>query len=166
MPNDNQFALAEASWPAQGVFFDSTGTTGTTTTGRVNGAPVLSAARNTPSNNCGNGLGASAPDSDYTTIGGESGWRSMTQNASFNAIALATRQKMVQALVSSKVTGAGSEIFSAKGYVSMRNYGERIPRRGGGWGSASGAGFGALFLDYRRSYADDGGVGFRPAFIG
>ena len=165
MPNDNQFALAEASWPAQGVFFDSTGTTGTTTTGGANGAPVLSAARNTPSNNCGNGLGASAPDSDYTTIGGESGWRSMTQNASFNAIALATRQKMLQSLISSKIIGTGSDIFPAKGYVTMRNYGERVPIRGGTWYDASDAGVGALYLFYRRSLVADN-FGFRPAFIG
>ncbi len=46
----------------------------------------------------------------------------------------------------------------------MRNYGERLPFRGGRWGFGSRAGVFALCLFYARSYSDSG-VGFRAAFI-
>lgn len=46
----------------------------------------------------------------------------------------------------------------------IRNYGERIPIRGGDWYSASGAGVFALYMSNPRSYAG-GYVGFRSAFV-
>ena len=46
----------------------------------------------------------------------------------------------------------------------VRNYGERLPFRGGYWGYGAGAGVAALYLSVRRSYVG-GGVGCRPAFI-
>ncbi len=163
MPNDNYFTQAESSWAAQGVYFDSTGTTGTDTTASANGAPVLSAARSVPSDDCGAGLGASAPDYDYTTIGGEAGWRSVTMSASYDALAAPTRQRMMQAAIAAKISRASAP-FSAKGYIATRNYGERIPLRGGSWTSGA-AGMAALSMNNRRSLADST-VGFRPAFIG
>lgn len=165
MPNDNQFALAEGSWPAQGVFFDSTGTTGTDTVATSNGAPVLSSARPTPSDDCGNGLGSSAPDYDYTDIGGETGWRSVTQSAGYDSLALATRQRLMQALIAAKISSGASAPFSTKGYIGVRNYGERLPIRGGTWYYGSSAGLAALSLGTRRVLAGSG-FGFRPAFIG
>lgn len=58
--------------------------------------------------------------------------------------------------------------FSAKplsiGRCYMRNYGERLPLRGGDWSGSSNAGVGALGLDISRSYAY-ADVGFRPAFF-
>jgi len=46
----------------------------------------------------------------------------------------------------------------------MRNYGERLPLRGGGWGGGSCAGVFALYLRFPRSdvYWD---LGFRPAYV-
>jgi hypothetical protein len=55
-------------------------------------------------------------------------------------------------------TGLGGDIL----YV--RNYGERLPLRGGYWNNGSGAGVFALDLINARSYSANG-VGFRAAFI-
>ena len=46
----------------------------------------------------------------------------------------------------------------------LRNYGERLPVRGGNWGSGAGAGVFALDLGYPRSGAGTG-IGARPAFV-
>jgi hypothetical protein len=165
MPNDNHFAQAESSWAAQGVFFDSTGTTGTDETATHNGAPFLSAARSVPSDDCGAGLGASAPDYDFTSIAGEAGWRSVTMSASYNALAVAVRERMMQSGIAAKIIGTGASPFSGKGYASVRNYGERIPRRGGSWDNTANAGVSALYLGNCRSFWYTT-IGFRPAFIG
>ena len=164
MPNDNYFTQAESSWAAQGVYFDSTGTTGTDETVTHNGAPILSAARSVPSDDCGTGLGSAAPDYDYTVIWGEVGWRSVTISASYDALAAPTRQRMMQAAIAAKISSASALPFAAKGYSYVRNYGERLPMRGGKWGNGAIAGVAALDLSERRPYVS-GTVGFRPAFI-
>jgi hypothetical protein len=165
MPNDNAFGLAEGSWTPQGAYFESTGTTGTDTNPSENGAPTLSATRNTPSDDCGNGLGVNAPDYDYASIWGESGWRSMGATAGYDSIALATRQRLMRALIAPKISSGASVPFATKGLIAARNYGERIPYRGGSWDRTSGSGLGALCLDARRSHVLTS-FGFRPAFIG
>ena len=165
MPNDNNFALAESSWPAQGVFFDSNGNTGTDASASLNGAPVLSNARATPSDDCGNGLGPDAPDYDYTQIDGEAGWRSTTMASGYDSLSASIRQRMMQSLISAKISSTGSAPFACKGYVSARNYGERLPIRGGSWYDGADGGLGALGLYYRRSDVY-WGIGFRLAFIG
>ncbi|MBW9637018.1 hypothetical protein, partial [Escherichia coli] len=50
-----------------------------------------------------------------------------------------------------------------KGSVYMRNFGERLPYRGGSWYNGSGAGLAALVCDYSRVYAGSA-LGFRLAF--
>lgn len=45
-----------------------------------------------------------------------------------------------------------------------RNYGERLPFRGGNWSTGSAAGVFALSLDYPRSYSSSH-IGFRSAFV-
>ncbi len=57
---------------------------------------------------------------------------------------------------------AGSGFGDDKMWV--RNYGERLPFRGGGWGSGVGAGLAALNFSDARSGAS-AGLGFRPAFV-
>ena len=49
-------------------------------------------------------------------------------------------------------------------YLWTRNYGERLPLRGGDWYYQAGAGVFGLGLDNARTYAD-GVVGFRAAFV-
>ena len=165
MPNDNHFTQAESSWAAQGVYFDSTGTTGTDETASANGEPILSAARSVPSDDCGAGLGANAPDFDYTYNSGESGWRTVAESASYDSLSVAIRQRMMQAAIAPKISSAAAVPFAGKGAIWCRNYGERIPFRGGAWYHGADAGVAALILPDRRSFVN-GNLGFRPAFIG
>lgn len=161
---DNYYDQADTAWTATGVYFDSTGTTGTDTAATQNGAPILSGARMVPSDDCGDGLGSAAPDYDYTYIGGDAGARSVTMSASYDALSIGTRQLMMQLLVAHKLTGASASVYSAKGAVWVRNYGERVPFVGGYWGSGADAGLAALILRYRRG--DVSSIfGFRPAYL-
>jgi len=165
MPNDNHFTQQEASWAAQGVYFDSTGTTGTDQTASANGEPILSAARSVPSDDCGDGLGVNAPDFDYTHKGGESGWRTMAESASYDSLSAAIRQRMMQAAIAPKSSSAAAVPFTGKGAIWCLNYGERLPLRGCGWYNGADAGMATLNLTIRRSNVSPA-FGFRPAFIG
>lgn len=55
--------------------------------------------------------------------------------------------------------------YSGPEYIWVRNYGERLPIRGGRWGYGARAGVFALYLNYPRSYAD-ARLGFRAAYVG
>jgi hypothetical protein len=72
---------------------------------------------------------------------------------------------MMQSLIAAKINSTASLPFAAKGFVYARNYGERIPLRGGEWGNYELAGLGLLRLTDRRSSVRTI-IGFRPAFIG
>ena len=50
-----------------------------------------------------------------------------------------------------------------QGRIYMRNFGERLPFRGGAWNNGASAGLAALNLSYSRAvtFTD---IGFRPAF--
>lgn len=52
----------------------------------------------------------------------------------------------------------------ARGRLNVNNAGERLPLRGGNWGSGAGAGSFALYLNNERSYVSTP-FGFRPAFV-
>ncbi len=56
------------------------------------------------------------------------------------------------------------ETNMARGRFYMRNAGERLPYRGGGWGSSGSAGLAAVNLNYARSVVDTS-IGLRPAFV-
>jgi hypothetical protein len=147
-PNDNDFNLAESSWPAQNAYWDGT------VSGSA-GAPVLS--NTTPVNQ--------TTDAYYNSITGESGWRSLTYSANYDTMALALRQKLAAMMIAPKVAASGSLIFSgASGWVANRNNGERFPIRGGYWYSGADAGLAYLNLNSARSNSNSS-VGFRPAFI-
>jgi hypothetical protein len=94
---------------------------------------------------------------DYNSI---SNWKdtSVTASASSNLTALK------QMLIVPSEVGAGELLSGAKGYFSVRNYGERLAFRGGHWGNGSNAGLFALNLDNPRSISFSA-FGFRPAFI-
>jgi hypothetical protein len=49
-------------------------------------------------------------------------------------------------------------------YIYIRNYGERLPYRGGTWPSGGNAGVFALYLSYHRPHANYY-IGFRSAFV-
>jgi hypothetical protein len=84
-------------------------------------------------------------------------WHNLGTTAGYNALAASIRQKMMQALIA---PGTG---FAPKGGFWGRNYGERLPVRGGNWTGGSAAGVAALNLDARRSFAPSD-IGFRVAF--
>ena len=50
-----------------------------------------------------------------------------------------------------------------QGRLYMRNFGERLPYRGGGWGNGANAGLAALDLGSSRVNTG-ASIGFRPAF--
>jgi hypothetical protein len=148
LPDDNNYALAEASWPAvhgtsaQAVYFDNT----TATTG---GFPRLSNARD-------NAL----VDPNYSSVAHSS----MAMTAGYDALDATARRKMLKSGIAMRLLQSGSNPFSPKGTVYLRNYGERIPLAGGYWNLTSSAGLSALNLNNDRSCAISN-IGFRPAFI-
>ncbi|HFI7647939.1 TPA: SUMF1/EgtB/PvdO family nonheme iron enzyme [Escherichia coli] len=126
---------AEASWAAQAAYFDSTMATG--------GAPRLSDA-------VVNRLGTIG---DNTTAGytADENFAVMTKTGTY-----VSNQLLKRLLVEPSTV-------LPKGRVYMRNFGERLPSRGGSWISGSTAGLAALNCNFSRVYAG-GSVGFRLAF--
>ena len=128
-------AQAEASWAAQAAYFDATLATG--------GAPKLS-------NAVVNRLG---------TIGDNQN-AGYSANEAFNVMTKAGTYVSNQLLKRMLVEPA---TVLPKGQVYMRNFGERLPYRGGTWNSGSAAGLAALGCGDSRVYTSSG-IGFRLAF--
>ena len=78
-------------------------------------------------------------------------WRAMTKSGSY-----VSNQAMKRLLL--EPAGA-----LPQGRIYMRNFGERLPFRGGSWNNGADAGLAALLLYYSRVYAG-ADIGFRPAF--
>lgn len=153
---DNNYSLDENSWTATDVYIDSTvASDGDHDDDGVYedvGDPVFS-------NSITNRTGPVGSDSnlDYTQT---SKW------ASASVTATGTNADMLKrALIIPTLTGAGQLLENAKGYLSARNYGTRLPLRGGSWGAGSDAGLFALNLNDPRSYVHTS-IGFRPAYVG
>lgn len=126
---------AEASWVAQAAYFDSTLTTG--------GAPRLSDA-------VVNRLGAIG-DNQNAGYSASEAFNVMTKAGTY-----VSNQLLKRLLVEPSTV-------LPKGRVYMRNFGERLPYRGGGWGNGSDAGLAALSCNDSRVHTD-GSLGFRLAF--
>ncbi|MDR2741765.1 MAG: SUMF1/EgtB/PvdO family nonheme iron enzyme [Treponema sp.] len=161
-PNDNDYSLAESAWPATGVFFDASAGPGDRSGAADGGDPILSNAishySETPTPPAGGDMG----DFDYAY---QSSWAAMAVSTGFNGLTDAAKKKMAQLLIAPKMASSGSAIFSGiKGAIWVRNYGERLPVRGGGWPDGASAGLAALGLGERRSLVG-GDVGCRPAFV-
>ena len=126
---------AEVDWAFADAFLDASTPTG--------GSAILSNAVN-------NRLGAIG---DNANAGNSANveWRAMTKSGSY-----VSNQAMKRLLL--EPAGA-----LPQGRIYMRNFGERLPFRGGNWDSGALAGLAALFLVNSRAstYA---GLGFRPAF--
>ena len=136
MPADNNYALDEASWNDTGIFLDSTAAG--TGAGDV-GDPVLN-----------NTLSTQIVADGYAYI---PNWKDMTTT---------TGVTIPDSLKQACIAPHGNT--SPEGAILMRNYGERLPLRGGTWRTGSFAGLFALHLDAGR-YVSTSYVGFRPAFI-
>ncbi|QLO13725.1 SUMF1/EgtB/PvdO family nonheme iron enzyme [Citrobacter freundii] len=126
---------AEASWAAQAAYFDSTLATG--------GAPRLSDA-------VVNWLGTIG---DNTNSG---------YSANENFAVMAKTGTYVSNKLLKRLLVEPSTVLP-KGRVYMRNFGERLPSRGGDWSYGSAAGLAALSCSFSRVYTYSG-VGFRLAF--
>ena len=126
---------AEASWVAQAAYFDATLATG--------GAPKLSDA-------VVNRLGAIG-DNQNAGYSASEAFNVMTKAGTYVSNQLLKRLLVEPAAV------------LPKGRVYMRNFGERLPARGGGWGNGSDAGLAALYCNFSRVYPGSY-IGFRLAF--
>lgn len=141
---DNNPSIAEVNWHKHGAYFDSPSDS-MSGTGNV-GSPILSNSvtkRNGP-------LDDDSHDYPYMN---NSNWAGITQSATYQKIELLRRL-----LIESEVTN------SVSGGIWARNYGNRMPLRGGNWHDGSGAGLGALTLHDARSISYSH-IGFRPAFF-
>ena len=151
MPNDNDFTLAEAQWPAQGVYFDASAGPGDGNGAAHNGTPILSNGIAKYSETPAPAGGNDDRDLDYTHSGGAAGWQQIALSSGFNGLTAAVRQRMAQALIAPKLaSGDSAVVTAAKGGIWVRNYGTRLPFRGGTWNIGAHAGLAALNLIYRR----------------
>lgn len=126
---------AEVDWAFVDAFLDASTPTG--------GSVILSNAVN-------NRLGAIG-DNDDAGNSANVEWRAMTKSGSY-----VSNQAMKRLLL--EPAGA-----LPQGRIYMRNYGERLPCRGGAWFYGANAGLAALVLDASRA-SPYSIFGFRPAF--
>jgi hypothetical protein len=139
-PNDNNYEAPEESWPDQSCGFDYD---------ESEKIPVLAAKidryMEDPEKDidCG----------DYACL---DKLRKLTSTPDYSFI-----QRMTRLMIDPI---AGSVFSEIEGGLWVRNYGERRPIRGGGWGSGASAGLASLILDSRRSIVSSD-IGLRPAFI-
>lgn len=139
---DNSPAIDEANWHKHAAYFDSPSDS---TTGNV-GSPILSntvTKRNGP---------ADDDSHDYASM----------SNGHFAAISKSVGYQPLELLRRLLIESA--ETTNMTGGIYVRNYGDRLPLRGGAWSGGSNAGLGALGLDIARSNASSLS-GFRPAFF-
>ena len=121
-PSDNDYDLAESSWPSLSRFVSNS-----------SGTPTLEDAKNSAGTSEGV-TWASTPTGTYTTS--------------------ETMRRLL-------IEPAG---ITPQGQFFVRDFDERLPRRGGNRRNGSHAGLAALALYYVRSFAGSG-FGFRPAFV-
>lgn len=143
-PNDNHFTAAESAWVAQNGYFDSPSAGDGAGASNLGAPKLASAVTNYAGPQGGN------ESFDFNQV---SAWSDLESAVGYTA------PEILKRLL---IAPAGVEPI---GQLYVRNYGERLPVRGGGWSSAGGAGLGHLYLNYARVYAGSGFVGFRPAFV-
>jgi len=161
-PVDNNYSLAESSWPASPVYFDATVGPVGSSTDAVNGEPVISDRithfSETPTP-------AGGEDLRYLAHTRRDVWQSMGVAATYDSLAVSVRQQLAQLLITPKLTSGGSPLFAdIKGGVWGRNYGTVFPIRGGISSVGARAGLAALSMSNRRANTSST-IGFRPAFI-
>jgi len=71
---------------------------------------------------------------------------------------------MLKAGIAHKIASNGTNPWSPKGTLYMKNYGERLPFCGGYWDNTSNAGLACLNLNNLRSLVSDG-IGSRSCYI-
>ncbi|URQ87734.1 SUMF1/EgtB/PvdO family nonheme iron enzyme [Pseudoalteromonas sp. SCSIO 43088] len=136
-PLDNNPDMPESDWPAHECYFDSSGSSG--------GSVVL----NSQITNQGGDIG----DNGSGNFSNSNTWRTMSKGSSY-VENLLMRQMGIEP--------ADGALFN--GTLYSRNFGERVPSRGGRWRNTSAAGLGALYFHNDRARAGSS-FGFRPALF-
>lgn len=136
-PLDNNPDMPEGSWPAHECYFDSSGAT--------SGSVIL----NSLITNRTGDLGDNGSGNGYST----NTWRTMSKDPSY------VENLLMRQIGIEPPTGA-----ILNGSIYSRNFGERMPSRGGAWYNASIAGLGALSFHNARTIANST-IGFRPALF-
>jgi hypothetical protein len=134
---DNDPSVAEVNWVSHQAFYDSTSPTG--------GAPRL----NSQVINRLGAIGDSANAGNSATVD----FKLLTKDAAY------TPSELMRRLLIETATAN-----NLQGRVYVRNFGQRLPLRGGSWYSGVNAGLGALSLSLPRSYSNID-IGFRPAYF-
>jgi hypothetical protein len=149
-PGDNNFELLEKDWPSLGVFFDD-----------IKGSPILSKEITHYSEPDPKGDDDDRDDG-YTHLNRLSQLEySISPESGPKDFSLSELEKLAQMLIHPSATPVLAETDDD---LWVRNYGTRLPVRGGTWSYGVLAGLAALILDNRRSYVTNS-VGCRPAFI-
>lgn len=98
------------------------------------------------------GLKLNSEQTDITST--STPWSSLGKSETYIA------NQLLQQLMIEPISATGATL----GRLYYNNDGERLPVRGGGWGSTSGAGLAALSLSVERTDSSNG-RGFRPAYF-
>ena len=154
-PSTNDFDLDEANWPAVDAYFDSPAAGDNQGSDNL-GAPILSDSVTNYAGNQG--------DNGYYDYNYNANWNTLDIKGSWDPPAILKQLGVAPKKYDGTNTDQLSIFSSVHGAIWVRNYGERIPLRGGNWDNASLAGLAALYLSTRRSYSN-WGVGCRPAFV-
>jgi hypothetical protein len=145
-PQQNNFEDIEDTWERRGVFFDD----------RNHDTPILSAEIKNFTEPDPQGK-EDARNDDYTLVGR---YKELEISDTYKALPPKKRELMAQMMIEpSKIHD------EVPGGLWVRNYGERLPLRGGFWTYGVGAGLAAMTLHDRRSTSHHN-IGFRPAFVG
>lgn len=135
---DNDPSIAEANWTKIAAYLDASTASG--------GAPVL----NSKITNMLGDLGDNANSGNSAAAE----FQAVTKDPSY------TPNLLLRRLLIESAVAEGN----AEGRMYMRNFGERLPLRGGSWHYGSYAGLGALRL-YNSRLLSSSNIGFRPALF-
>jgi hypothetical protein len=150
-PGDNNFDLPEKDWPSLGVFFDD-----------IKGSPILSKGIAHYSEPDPKGDDDDRDDG-YTHLNRLSQLEySFSPESDPKDFSPSELKKLAQMLILPSATPVLAETDDS---IWVRNYGTRLPIRGGFWGYSANAGLAAWSLYNGRSYVSLS-IGLRPAFIG
>jgi hypothetical protein len=160
-PLDNNFMLPEAQWPASSIYLDATAGPGDRD-GAADSGDIVISDRVTKYSETPTPSGGGDPgDLDFA----QNTWKDTAVSSTFANLSLDKRQAAAQLMIAPKLASGDPALFpEAKGMFYSRNYGERLPYWGGGWGHGANAGLAYLYLNARRSNSSNN-RGLRPAFI-
>ena len=154
VPSTNDFDLEETNWPAIDAYFDSPAAGDNSGSSNL-GEPVLSDSITNYAGNQG--------DNGYYDYNYDADWKTLNIKDSWDPPIILKQLCIAPKKFDGTSTTQLAIYSEIKGAIWVRNYGERMALRGGGWGYGATAGLAALTLGTPRSYSD-WNVGCRVAF--